>query len=74
MVVAATQWSDGVGALLIVVGMYFVATGAPAVPRSSSTIGLIVNIIEQHPRVGFGFLLIVIGGIFLAFELPDVFI
>jgi len=72
MLVAALQWSDVCGAILILAGLYLVVTGAPDVERGSAgTLGLIGDIFKEYKRVGIGLVLIVIGAVLLGAEIPD---
>ena len=60
-----------VGVILILFGLYLVATGAPAVTRREGVgpLGIIGDIFKEYPRVAIGLVLILIGGILIGGEL-----
>jgi hypothetical protein len=56
------------GALLVLVGLYLVVTGSPAVQTTAAADGfwaIVGAIFKKFPRVAIGIVLIVIGAVFL---------
>jgi hypothetical protein len=62
-----------VGVILVLVGLYLVATGAPAVTRREGVgpLGIIGDIFKEYPRVAIGLLLVLIGGLLLGADIPE---
>jgi hypothetical protein len=65
--------SNLLGAILVLIGLYLVVTGAPAVQAAAvgedgGFFWLLWQIIRKYPRVGIGLVLIVLGGVFLGVD------
>ncbi len=60
--------SDVLGAILVLIGLWLIITGAPRVAVAEATTGfwdIIKDIYRDHPRVGVGIILVILGGTFL---------
>jgi hypothetical protein len=74
MLVAAFTLSNLIGAVIVLVGLYLVVTGAPAVTAAAGDgfWDIIVKIFQGHPRAGIGLVLIIIGGVFMGVDFGPV--
>ena len=59
--------SDVLGGILVVVGLWLIITGAPRITIAGAAgfWDIIKDIYRDHPRVGIGIILVILGGVFL---------
>jgi hypothetical protein len=67
--------SNLLGAILVLVGLWLVVTGAPQVVTPAGDGGLwpiLKDIFTKYPRVAIGIVLIILGGVFLGVDFGPV--